>query len=160
MEQLRRHYNLVLRYVQRRSRSRRDAEDITQEVFAGAAASLGELATLTEQQALAWLFTVARRRLVDEARRRAKRGHTVDPPLDLATTPVSEYGPRLADEITHALRELPEPQRRVVALKIFEGCSFAEIGERMGIAEAAAKMRCVRGLEAVRSMLRREGIQP
>ena len=47
-----------------------------------------------------------------------------------------------------------------MTMKIFEGSSFAEIGVRLCITEAAAKMRCVRGLEAVRSMLRREGIQP
>jgi len=48
----------------------------------------------------------------------------------------------------------------VVLMKIFDGRSFVEIAERLGITEAAAKMRCVRGLEAVRAMLRREGIQP
>jgi len=157
---LRRHYELVFRYVRRRTRSKSDAEDITQEVFADAAASLGREAMLTDLQTLAWLFTVAQRRLIDEARRRARRGDPVELPLDLAPTPESEYGPGVAAEIAHALRELPEPQRQVVTMKVFEGRSFAEIAVRLGVTEAAAKMRCVRGLEAVRSMLRREGIQP
>jgi len=157
---LRRHYDLVFRYVRRRTRSRSDAEDITQEVFAQAAASLAHAAMLTEQQTLAWLFTVAQRRLIDEARRRARGGDQVELPLDLVPTPQSEYGPGVAAEIVHALRELPDPQRQVVVMKIFDGLSFAEIGEQVGITEAAAKMRCVRGLESVRSMLRREGIQP
>ena len=157
---LRRHYDLVFRYVRRRTRSRSDAEDITQEVFADAAASLGREAMLTERQTLAWLFTVAQRRLIDETRRQARRGERADVPLDLAPTPQSEYGPGVAAEIAHALRELPEPQRQVVVMKVFDGRSFAEIGELLGITEAAAKMRCVRGLESVRSMLRREGIQP
>jgi RNA polymerase sigma factor (sigma-70 family) len=159
-EGLRRHYDLVFRYVRRRTRSRSDAEDITQEVFADAAVSLRREAMLTDRQTLAWLFTVAQRRLVDETRRRARRGRQIDLPLDLAPTPESEYGPGVAAEIAHALRELPEPQRQVVVMKIFEGRSFAEIGMRLCITEAAAKMRCVRGLEAVRSILRREGIQP
>ena len=157
---LRRHYELVFRSVRRRTRSKSDAEDITQEVFADAAASLGREAMLTDRQTLAWLFTVAQRRLVDEARRRARRGDAIELSLDLAPTPESEYGPGVAAEIAHALRELPEPQRHAVTMKIFEGRSFAEIGVRLCITEAAAKMRCVRGLEAVRSMLRREGIQP
>lgn len=157
---LRRHYDLVFRYVRRRTRSRSDAEDITQEVFANAAASLAHQAMLTERQTLAWLFTVAQRRLIDEARHRGRSADQVELPLDLAPTPQSEYGPGVAAEIAHALRELPEPQRQVVAMKIFGGLSFAEIGDQVGITEAAAKMRCVRGLESVRSMLRREGIQP
>jgi RNA polymerase sigma-70 factor (ECF subfamily) len=157
---LRRHYDLVFRYVRRRTRSNSDAEDITQEVFAQAAASLAGQAMLTERQTLAWLFTVAQRRLIDEARRQARGGERVAFALDLAPTPQSEYGPGVAAEIAHAMRELPEPQRRVVVMKIFDGLSFAEIGEQVGITEAAAKMRCKRGLESVRSMLRREGIQP
>jgi len=157
---LRRHYDLVFRYVRRRTRSRSDAEDITQEVFADAAAALRREAMLTDRQTLAWLFTVAQRRLVDETRRRSRRGDPIELPLELAPTPESEYGPGVAAEIVHALRELPEPQRQVVTIKLFEGHSFAEIGVRLCITEAAAKMRCVRGLEAVRSTLRREGIQP
>lgn len=160
VEGLRRHYDLVFRYVRRRTRSQSDAEDITQEVFADAAAALARQASLTEQQTLAWLYTVAKRRLVDEARRSARRVDPVDVPLELAPTPESEYGPGVAAEIVHALRELPEPQREVVLMKVFDGRSFAEIAGRLGISEAAAKMRCVRGLEAVRAMLRHEGIQP
>jgi RNA polymerase sigma-70 factor (ECF subfamily) len=159
-EGLRRHYDLIFRFVRRRTRSWSDAEDITQEVFADAAAALSQQAALSDRQTLAWLYTVAQRRLVDAARRSAIRGDPVDMPLELAPTPESEYGPGVAAEIAHALGELPEPQREVVLMKIFDGRSFAEIAERLGITEAAAKMRCVRGLEAVRAMLRREGIQP
>ncbi|HST14130.1 MAG TPA: sigma factor, partial [Gaiellaceae bacterium] len=90
---LRRRYDLVFRYVLRRTRSRSDAEDITQDVFADAAASLGREAMLTERQTLAWLFTVAQRRLIDETRRRARRGDATALPLELAPTPRSEYGP-------------------------------------------------------------------
>ncbi len=157
---LRRHYDLVFRYVRRRARSRADAEDITQEVFADAAASLGRLAPLSESHALAWLYTVAQRRIVDEARRSSRRGRRVDVPLDLAPTPESEYGPAVAREIAGALRELPAAQRQVVVMKLFDGLSFAEIAKRLGVTEAAAKMRCLRGLELVRSILRREGIGP
>jgi RNA polymerase sigma-70 factor (ECF subfamily) len=159
-EGLRRHYDLVFRYVRRRSRSQSDAEDITQEVFADAAAGLARQAALTEQQTLAWLYTVAKRRLVDEARQSTRRIDPVDVPLDLAPTPESEYGPGVAAGIAQALRELPAPQREVVLMKVFDGRSFAEIAERLGITQAAAKMRCVRGLEAVRAMLRHEGIHP
>jgi RNA polymerase sigma factor (sigma-70 family) len=159
-EGLRRHYDLVFRYVRRRTRSHAEAEDLTQEVFADAAAALSRRAQLTEEQGLAWLYTVARRRLADEARRAARRVNPVDAPLELAPTPESEYGQAVAQGITRALRELPEAQRKVVLLKLFDGLSFAEIGRRVGITEAAAKMRCVRGLEQMRTLLRGQGIEP
>jgi RNA polymerase sigma factor (sigma-70 family) len=159
-EGLRRHYDLVFRYVRRRTRSHAEAEDVTQDVFADAAAALGRGAALSERQTLAWLYTVAKRRLVDEARRSARRPSQVEAQLELAPTPESEYGAAVGDEINRALLELPELQREVVLMKLFDGLSFAEIGARIGTSEAAAKMRCVRGLEAVRSSLRREGIEP
>jgi RNA polymerase sigma factor (sigma-70 family) len=159
-EGLRRHYDLVFRYVRRRTRSHAEAEDITQDVFTDAAAALARGGALTERQTLAWLYTVAKRRLVDEARRSSRRPNQVEASLELAPTPESEYGADVADEITRALLDLPEPQREVVLMKLFDGLAFAEIGRRFGISEAAAKMRCVRGLEAVRSSLRREGIGP
>lgn len=158
--ELRRHYDLIYRYVRRRARSEADAEDITQEVFADAAAALERLAPLTESHALAWLYTVAQRRIADEGRRSSRRVHPADVPLDLAPTPPAEYGSGVAREISAALRELPEAQRRVVVTKLFDGLSFAEIADKLGITEAAAKMRCLRGLEQLRSILRNEGIEP
>jgi RNA polymerase sigma factor (sigma-70 family) len=159
-EGLRRHYDLVFRYVRRRTRSRAEAEDLTQEVFADAAAALGRTAALGERQTLAWLYTVAKRRLADESRRSSRRIHPIDAPLELAPTPEAEYGPGVAHEIALALQELPEPQREVVVMKLLEGRSFAEISRRIGTTEAAAKMRFARGLESVRTSLRREGIEP
>jgi RNA polymerase sigma-70 factor (ECF subfamily) len=157
---LRRHYDLIFRYVRRRSRSQADAEDITQQVFADAAAALERLSSLTDERTLAWLYTVAQRRIADEIRRSSRRAHPADVPLGLAPTPQSEYGSRVARDIAAALNELPEAQRRVVVLKLFEGLSFSEIAGELGITEAAAKMRCLRGLEQARSILRREGIEP
>jgi RNA polymerase sigma-70 factor (ECF subfamily) len=157
---LRRHYDLVFRYVRRRTRSVVQAEDITQEVFADAAAALEQLASLGERRTLAWLYTVASRRLIDEARRASRRGAPVEASLELAPTPESEYGWGVAAAIQRALEELPEPQRQVVTLRLLEGRSFVEIAGRLGITEAAAKMRFARGLEGVRSSLRGEGIEP
>jgi Sigma-70 region 2 len=60
----------VYRYVRRRSRSHEQAEDLTQEVFAAAAAALPS-ENVGDPPVLAWLYTVAQRRFADEMRRRA-----------------------------------------------------------------------------------------
>jgi len=67
----RRHYGTVYRYVRRRSRSHEQAEDLTQEVFAAAAAALPS-EDVGDPPVLACLYTVAQRRFADEVRR---RGH-------------------------------------------------------------------------------------
>lgn len=157
---LRRQYDLVFRFVRRRVSSRVEAEDITQEVFADAAAWLGRYEALSERETLAWLYVVARRRLIDEARRSARAAADGSSALQLVPTPETEYGPSVARDIQRALWDLPSAQSEVVLLKLFDGLTFAQIGARLGISEAAAKMRCVRGLEQVRTLLRREGIEP
>ena len=63
----RRHYGHVYRYLRRRTGDHHRAEDLTQQVFADAVASLRE----TESSSLAWLYTVAQRRFADEVRRGA-----------------------------------------------------------------------------------------
>ena len=150
----RHHYGQVFRYLHRRTRNDEQAEELTQRVFADAAAALAGIDPGTS--VLALLYTVARRRFADEARR-AARARTM--PLDerLATI---EHGPGVADAIAAALAALPRDRRDVVAAKLVRGLSFAEIADGLGITEAACKMRFARGVHAVRDHLEREGIEP
>ncbi len=75
------HYGDVFQFVRRRVGSDAEAEDLTQSVFVQAAAHL-ELAKGESGPVLAWLYTVAQHRLVDESRRRTRRG--ANRPLELA----------------------------------------------------------------------------
>jgi RNA polymerase sigma-70 factor (ECF subfamily) len=150
----RRHYGQVYRYVRRRTGDHDRAEELTQEVFADAAASLRESASPT----LAWLYTVAKRRFADEVRRNA-RGNA----FAIASVPPAEtreYGADLTAALSAALARLPEAQRQVVVLKLMRGARFAEIGRILGVSEAAAKMRFVRALEGLRAELEQEGVEP
>jgi RNA polymerase sigma-70 factor (ECF subfamily) len=149
----RRHYRQLYGFVRRRTRSDVDAEDVVADVFAAAAAGL-ERFQPGPTPVLAWLYTVAQRRLVDEQRRRGRTRVAVR-----AADPV-EYGPDIARALRRALETLPEDQRRVVVLKLIEGWSFREIAERLGATEAACKMRLSRGLERLRVVLEQEGVEP
>jgi RNA polymerase sigma-70 factor (ECF subfamily) len=149
----RRHYGQVYRFVRRRTGDHHRAEELTQQVFADAAASLRE----SPSPALAWLYTVARRRFADEVRR-----NTLENGLAITAVPSAEtreYGPNLAVALSNALARLPEAQRQVAVLKLVRGARFAEIGRLLGVSEAAAKMRFVRALEALRSELEQEGVE-
>ena len=150
----RRHYGNVYRYVRRRTHDHDRAEELTQQVFADAAASLRE----TGSPPLAWLYTVAKRRFVDEVRRDAQATA-----FAIAAVPPAEsreYGHDVAAALSKALAALPEPQRRVAVLKLVRGARFEEIGRLLGVSEAAAKMRFVRALEALRTELEQEGVSP
>ncbi len=156
----RRHYAQIYRYVRRRTDSDAQAQDVTQEVFVDAVRRLERFAP-GATPVLAWLYTVARRRLIDEVRRASRTPEAAPAAaLDLVPAPDSEYGPGVAEAIREAIAELPEHQRHVVVAKLLEGRSFAEIGGRLGSSEAACKMRFLRGLESLREQLERKGITP
>jgi RNA polymerase sigma factor (sigma-70 family) len=145
----RRHYGEIYRFIRRRTGDHHRAEDLAQQVFADAAASL----RAEGPPPLAWLYAVARRRFADAARRRARE----------AVVPVagaeSEYGPRIVAALRGALETLPAGQRDVVVLKLWRGARFAEIAAVLGTTEEAARMRFSRGLAALRVALTEEGIE-
>jgi RNA polymerase sigma-70 factor (ECF subfamily) len=158
----RRHYAQVYRFLRRRTESDEVAEDLAQAVFADAAARLQRLGR-EDPPVLAWLYTVARRRLVDRARSAARGQGTLASLDEARARPIEEtleYGADLASAIAASIRELPEGQRQVVVMKLLEGRPFAEIAERLGLSEAACKMRFSRGLEALRTELSRRGVSP
>jgi RNA polymerase sigma-70 factor, ECF subfamily len=146
----RRHYAEIYRFVRRRTRDHYRAEDIAQEVFADAAASLHA----EGPPPLAWLYAVARRRFADAARRSARRE-----PVAPAAAAQTDYGPRLVEALRSALEALPAAQRDVVVLKLWRGARFAEIAATLGTSEEAARMRFYRGLATLRAALTEEGIE-
>jgi len=120
-----------------------DVEDILQDVFS----ELVEAYRLVKpiEQAGAWLFRVARNRIIDRFRRRSK-----EPPLPLPFDPAAgsledllpspDAGPEavyargvLLDEIASALAELPEEQRFVFVAHEIEGRSFRELAAETGV---------------------------
>jgi RNA polymerase sigma factor (sigma-70 family) len=148
------HYAGVVAFLRRRTANSEEAEELAQAVFAQAAERL----TRDGRAPLpAWLYTVARRRLIDEARRRSRRAAV---PLDVLPLAARErtYGGEVATTLRRALQRLPEPQRRIVVGRLIEGRSFAELAESAGATEAACKMRFVRGLASVREIFEEEGL--
>ena len=152
------HYRNIFRFVRRRVRSVEDAEDVTQEVFLDAAAALGRSATETPPT-LAWLYTVARRRIVDESRRR-KRSQAL--PLELTDDPLVDpgYGDLVSRTLDVGLASMPVGQREVVVGRLLRGRSFAELARDLGTSEEACRMRFMRGLQHLRDEFEKEGLGP
>jgi RNA polymerase sigma-70 factor, ECF subfamily len=146
---------VVFRYLLRKTGNSANAEDLTQDVFADALAALPRR-THHGKPLLAWLYAVARRRAADAARQERRRAQlavrlaTVAPPADQRTA--------TARLLVDGIGSLPVLQRRVVVMRLFEGRSFAEIGELLEADEVACRMRFSRGLRALRAALRRAGV--
>jgi RNA polymerase sigma-70 factor, ECF subfamily len=149
----RRHYVEIYRYVRRRTRDPHQAEELTQQVFADAAASL----RCDGRPPIAWLYAVAKRRFADAARQEIRRGVQV---AEVPGESVQDYGPSVAASLRVAFRRLPASQRDVVVLKLLRGVSFAEIADLLETTEEAARMRFSRALRSVRADLEKEGVTP
>jgi RNA polymerase sigma factor (sigma-70 family) len=134
--------NFIRKHVSDQS----EVEDIVQEVFYEFVAAYRMMEPV--EQVSAWLFRVARNRIID--RFRAKQRDTLRNPPDALTEegevpledllPSPEAGPDAAyvrsvllEEIDAALEELPEEQREVFVGHELLGYSFKELAEQTGV---------------------------
>ena len=133
----------LLDFIRKRVRNQSDAEDILQDVFYQLATSY----SVTEpiEKLTAWLFTVARNKIIDWYRKRKPESLPSDPgdmdsPLNLEEilfdprqNPDRVYARSLVwTELSDALEELPDEQRDVFVMHELEGRSFKEIAELTG----------------------------
>ncbi len=111
---------------------------------------------------LPWAFAIARHvYLMDRRAAWRRQRHEVGEPEHLPEPSVPSDTGRTADrdEVRRALQEVPRDRRRALVLHHVAGLTFREIGKRLGIREAAAKLRSSRGMSSLRDVLggRRKG---
>ncbi|HEU4759428.1 MAG TPA: sigma-70 family RNA polymerase sigma factor [Dehalococcoidia bacterium] len=107
----------------------------------------------------AWVYRIARNRLIDLHRRRRRRGE-VDLSETLSATLASPQA--LAEralergQLQVALKHLTDEQRQVIVLKFIEGFDNRSVGRIMGRSEGAIKSLQHRALAALRRVLHGE----
>ncbi len=107
----RHHRTEIYRYLRRRTKSSDQAEELTQQVFADAAITLSRM-DAGPGSVLGLLYTIARRRFADEARRNGQHGEQV-PLQDVGDElPAPEYGSELAHAIREAIAQSAKRPRR------------------------------------------------
>jgi RNA polymerase sigma factor (sigma-70 family) len=134
-------------FIRRRVADPRDVEDILQEVFYELIEAYRMMKPI--EQVGAWMFRVARNRIIDLFRRKKPQISTSDPVgvsdegqevlwEDLLPSP--DAGPEAAyargvllEELEDAIEELPEEQRYVFIAHELEGRSFKELAAETGV---------------------------
>src|SRR5881227_2091339 len=135
----------LYRFVLRRTRNHHEAEELTQQAFVDAVAAVARREAPVSMRA--WLYTVAERRITDEARRRT-RAATVAERLEAET---AAGGVEDTDDVVaDALLRLPVPQRQIVVLRIVEERTYPEIASALDCDERACRMRLTRALRRLR----------
>ncbi|NLY00772.1 MAG: sigma-70 family RNA polymerase sigma factor [Rhodopirellula sp.] len=153
---LERYRGLVWSMTRRFAGNHADAEDAVQEVFIELWRHAGRFdPTMAEEST--FVATIARRRLIDRHRRRARRPEAVSLVAEPATTARSETD-RLEtlEEGRHArelLEQLRPQQRQVLELSFDQGMSQQEIADATKLPLGTVKTHARRGLMRLRQLL-------
>jgi len=135
-------------FIRRRVADRNDADDILQDVFYELVEAYRMMKPI--EQVTAWLFRVARNRIIDLFRRKKREAVRFEPDsigedgevrLLEEVLPSPDAGPDslyarnfLLEEFEDALEELPPEQRDVFIAHEMMGYSFNELAEQYGVA--------------------------
>jgi len=138
-----------------------EARDAAQEVFLKAFRKAGELRP--QGQLYTWLYRIAVNHCLNKLRRRRlvrflrfadpmdgeEDAPAFDPP-DRAADPAATLEARRRWQATRrAIEKLPAGQRAVLVLARFEGLSYRQIAEVLGITEGAVESRLFRAMRRV-----------
>ena len=157
-----RHYHKLVAFFVRRVFDSSLALDLTAETFAQALLSVKRLRASNEDEALAWLFGIARNQLKGfyrhgVAEKRALERLGLEPPE--LTQDAHRQIEELADLdelrrlVTEALSALSEAERRAVELRVIHELTYPEVASRLAISEDAARARVSRGLRSLAQAL-------
>lgn len=105
-----------------------------------------------------FVASIAQKRSISHVTRRAREPRQVELPADLMSAALApdEIAMRndLKKQLVESIQLLPIPQREAIVL-CFEGFSYGEVGEVLGISANAAMLRCQRAKAALRSIMDR-----
>jgi len=153
-----RHATVLHRYLVRRL-GPDEAESMVGEVFRIAFEKRHRY-DLERPTARPWLYGIATNLLAKHRRKEARRIHAVArlaahrlPPIDLAdgvsgAVDAAGLWPRVADAVT----ALPEPERDALVLHVWEGLSYEEVADALGVPIGTVRSRLNRARGRLREL--------
>ena len=134
---------------------RDDVEEVVQDTFVRAFASLD--AFRGESTLRTWLFTIARRLVLDRRRSARRRGEQVEVQEGDVATEYDALDGMVADEtqgrLRRAMARLTPTQREVFVLRVSEGMSYREIAGAVDTTEGAARVHYHNAMRAIKEFL-------
>ncbi len=140
------------------SRDAAHAEDLVQETLL--AVHLHRHSYDTGRPITAWVYAVARYKLIDHLRRTP--GSRVFVSVDDVDDLFSADAPDAADpahDIEALLKHLPEKQSTAIRIVKLEQLTAKEASQRMGVSEADVKISIHRGLKKLMGLVSREDVK-
>jgi RNA polymerase sigma-70 factor (ECF subfamily) len=140
-----------------------EPDEITNDVFLAAFQSLDRFEG-DEPGFRSWLFTIARRRVIDEHRRRSRRIATVSTEY---TSEIDSAGGDVETEaltnimsqwVVDVLDQISADQRDVLLLRTAADCTIDQIADILDKSPGAVKALQRRGLAAAKKILAQQGV--
>ncbi|MEO8560691.1 MAG: RNA polymerase sigma factor [bacterium] len=132
-----------------------DVDEVVQDTFVRAFASIDSFRG--ESSLRTWLFTIARRLLLDRRRSERRRGEQVEVQDSDVSTEYDALDAVVADEtqqrLMKAMAKLTPTQREVFTLRVGEGMSYKEIAESVDTTEGAARVHYHNAMRAIKEFL-------
>ncbi len=153
------HAGLVYGLARRVARDEQLARDVTQEVFTYLW-EMPDRVDLSRGSLRTYLALLAHRRAVDEIRRsearfRAETASAVPEPEDGPENRVVDATTQIwrTKHLTALLDMLPAEQRAAVQLAYYDGLTYVQVAQALGIPEGTAKTRLRAALAKLRALL-------
>jgi RNA polymerase sigma factor (sigma-70 family) len=131
------HVGEVYRYAYAVLGNHADAEDVTQTTFLNAYRALGQ--GVKPRKPTNWLLTIASNAIKQRFRQEQSRPRQVELDERIAhpgSADEDDDGPSVGELLT-ALSKIPPQQRQAIVLREFEGRSYGEIAEILGVTTSA-----------------------
>lgn len=153
---LQRHEGTVYRFLLSRTQDEDKAGDLAQETFVKALRSLDSFRG--DSSFRTWLLAIARNEFRAGYRQGLRRKEqSLESVVQIADDSRDPEGDAIrgseVERVRRELAELPEKQRMSVALRLFDGLSFREVGEATGSTEGAARVNFHHGIRKLRERL-------
>ncbi len=143
----------VRRHLQRHDS---DVEDVLQDVLL-AIHIRRESYDASRQPMTAWVYAIARYKVIDHLRREGLRAHIpIDGMDDLFAADTADAGDAQRD-VDALVARLPEQQRRAVRLVKLDELSVGEAAAETGLSETAVKVNVHRGIKNLMRLVARDG---
>jgi len=145
-----RHFDHLFRYFQGQTRDAETAQDLAQDVFKYALQHAGRF-PLREQTERAWLFHIARRRVLPRFRRsrrwRSEQEHLRrrDAELEWADAATDMVREELREQVRRLIDDFDDERRDVFVLVVYLEYSVAETADALGMKEGTVRSHLRRG---------------
>jgi RNA polymerase sigma factor (sigma-70 family) len=156
------HRGPLLGYLARRTADPELALELLAETFAQALTSRRRFHGASEDEAVGWLYGIAKKQLAMYYRRgrceqkALKRlGIEPEPPSPEVLDEVAQRAQLddLREELAAAMATLSPGTRDAVRLRVLDELPYCDLAQRLGISETAARVRVSRGLSALAGLL-------